>query len=78
MLRRMNALAGKEAEDFGRRLRQARTKAGLSLGKLAQKAGCTRQVLSKWENGGTARLDHLLLRRVCKALGVEERDLVKD
>ncbi len=76
----VNVLSGKEAEDFGRRLKHAREhgpRGKVSLDKLAREAGCSKQVLSKWEHGKVSRPDYITLRKVCAALGIEPGALLK-
>lgn len=72
-----NELTGREAEEFGERLRLAREGAGMSLEKLAAKAGCSKQVISKWENGQVTRPDYITLRKICSALKVEPGAVLK-
>ena len=76
----VNTLTGREAEEFGRRLRHAREHAPsgkMSLDELAEQAGCSKQMLSKWENGGVTRPDYITLVKVCAALGIEPGALLK-
>lgn len=58
-----------EKRAFGERLYQARMKAGLQQGELAQKLDMSVTIVSKWENGWYAPTFCTLLR-LAKELGV--------
>lgn len=62
---------------LGKKIRDARTQAGLTQGALAARAGIHRITLSRLENdhGGTT-LD--TLRRIARATGLKARDLTPD
>ena len=59
------------------KLYQLRRKQGLSQEELAERLNCSRQVISKWENGTTAP-DAELLRKYSELFGVSIDYLVKD
>ncbi len=57
---------------FSKELRAARLHAGLSAGRLANRAGMTRQGLEKIERGGNVTLGTIVL--LANALGCEVSD----
>ena len=59
------------------KLYQLRRKQGLSQEALAEKLDCSRQVISKWENGTTAP-DAEMLQKYSELFGVSIDYLVKD
>lgn len=71
-------LTAQEAEAFGRRLRAARERAGLSLDGLADETECSKAMLSKWEGGGTRSPDYVPLSRVAIRLGTTPAGLLWD
>ena len=58
-------------------LRETRTKAGLTQVALASRMHRDQTFVSKYETG-ERRLDILELRDVCRALGVDFKDFVRD
>ncbi len=54
---------------IGKRLAQAREKAGCSQDMLAEKTGCSVITISRWENGHTA-MKAVDIIRVTQALGI--------
>ena len=64
----MKAADQKRADEFGSRLKEARTRSTLSLRQLADEVGCSHSVLQKWEKGQTSSVDYVLLRRVAMRL----------
>ena len=66
----------KRADEFGKRLSQARERAGLSLRELASEVGCSHAVLQKWESGGTVSLDYVILRRIAVRLSTTPERLM--
>jgi predicted transcriptional regulator len=62
---------------FGRRLREARVKAGLSQSDLEEISGIPKARLSRYENGHVAPSIQTL-ERLAKALGVSQASLLDD
>jgi transcriptional regulator with XRE-family HTH domain len=62
---------------FGRRLREARAKAGLSQSDLEEISGIPKARLSRYENGHVAPSIHTL-ERLARALGVSQASLLDD
>src|SRR5262245_9314942 len=65
-----------DKKDFGARLRQLRTEAGMSQGDVAKKAGVSQSHISQWESGiyAPSATD---VPDLAAALGVEIAELFK-
>ena len=63
-----------QREIFSKRLREARTKSGYSMRKLAEKLGTTYVSVCQWENGVMPRDD--AIDAICLVLNVEKRWLL--
>ena len=63
-----------QREIFSKRLREARTKAGYSMRKLAEKLGTTYVSVCQWENGVMPRDE--TIDAICFTLNVEKRWLL--
>jgi transcriptional regulator with XRE-family HTH domain len=73
---RLKRLQRQEAERLGVLLREAREKAGLTQGEMAQRLGRPQQYVSAAELG-RQRLDLWELVRICRAIGVPLSDVIK-
>src|SRR4051812_15281944 len=60
----------REPTRFGKRLRELRERAGLTVAQLAEAAGVSRQAVSQWENGTRAEPVFSIACRLADALGV--------
>lgn len=67
----------KDERSFGRRLREARLRAGLSQSALEERSGIPKARLSRYENGHVAPSIQTL-GRLASALGVSEGSLLGD
>ena len=61
---------------FADTLKKIRTSKSISQHELAEKIFVTRSAIAKWENGYSLP-DMLMIKRICKALEVNEYDLMK-
>ena len=61
---------------FANTLKILRTSKSISQLELAEKIFVTRSAIAKWENGYSLP-DMLMIKRICKALEVNEYDLIK-
>ena len=61
---------------FADTLKKLRTSKLISQHELAEKIFVTRSAIAKWENGYSLP-DMLMIKRICKALEVNEYDLMK-
>jgi transcriptional regulator with XRE-family HTH domain len=73
---RVKHLQRQEAERLGGLLREAREKAGLTQGYMAERLGRPQQYVSAAELG-RQRLDLWELVRICRAIGVPLADVVR-
>lgn len=65
------------AENFGKRLKKLRKKAGLTQEQLAEKINIHETTVRRWENKGNIP-NGALLPRISEALGVSENELFND
>ena len=63
-------------KDFAETLKKLRTLKGMTQQELAEKIFVNRSVVAKWENSFNLP-DIFMIERICKALGVNEYDLIK-
>lgn len=63
--------------EIGKKLREARTKAGISLQELGRRVGLTGWQISKYEHA-LDRIPAARLVMIAKALGIPPQDLLPD
>ena len=63
-------------KDFAKTLKRLRTLKGMTQQELAEKIFVTRSIIAKWENALNLP-DIFMIERICKALEVNEYDLIK-
>ena len=63
-------------KDFAETLKKLRTLKGMTQQELAEKIFVTRSVVAKWENAFNLP-DIFMIERICKALNINEYDLIK-
>ena len=63
-------------KDFAETLKKLRTLKGMTQQELAEKIFVTRSIIAKWEKA-LSLPDIFMIERICKALNVNEYDLIK-
>ena len=60
----------------GKRLRELRKKAGLTLEALAERLGTSKQTIHRYENGTIANIPHEKIEKLAEALGVSPSEIM--
>jgi repressor LexA len=60
----------------GKRLRELRKKAGLTLEALAERLGTSKQTIHRYENGTIANIPHEKIEKLAEALGVYPSEIM--